>query len=400
MQLNLTFLFINFIEQKAGKRKYIYNILLVYIATNIKNNKLQKIEGIKMSWTTPKPQLSVQNPLFICVLSNTKTSQIPGVSAAGKTAELTVYTPAGDSELMHTGNIISVPVLPMTPPYDTPTPAVITRSALNLTKTPHRFVNAGLMMLPDKSIPITSVMAECGEDIRTGKAVTDPRIIFENAKKLGKEWGPLTDHPIIGESTPGGTTTALGVLKALGYDAKVSSSADINPVALKEKIVDGAMAKSHIKIGGLKNDPFKAVELFGDPMMPTVAGLVAGFKEALPGMPIILAGGTQMAAVFAILKHLDVNLKGVRLATTKYVQDDKTANFDELGLQIGFKAYISDPGFGKSYLPGIQRYESGTIKEGAGAGGAMYLASLKGVTQDQFLKEIEGVCEILKAGKV
>ena len=353
-----------------------------------------------MSWTTPKPQLSVKNPLFICVLSNTKTSQIPGVSAAGKTAELTVYTPAGDSELMHTGNIISVPVLPMTPPYDTPTPAVITRSALNLTKTPYKFVNAGLMMLPDKSIPLASVMAECGGDVRSEKAVKDPKTIFENAKKLGKEWAPTTDHPIIGESTPGGTTTALGVLKALGYHAKVSSSADINPVALKEQIVNDAMEKNNINIGDLKNDPFKAIELFGDPMIPTAAGLVAGFKEENPDMPIILAGGTQMASVFAVLKHMGANLKDVCLATTKYVQEDKTANFDELGINVGFKAYISDPGFGKSHLPGIQRYDSGTIKEGAGAGGAMYLTSLNGVTQDQFLKEVERVCEILKAGKV
>lgn len=353
-----------------------------------------------MTWTQPKPETNAQKPLYICVLSNTRTSQIPGVSAAGKTAELTVYTPAGDSELMHTGGIISVPVMPMTPPYDTPTPAVITRSALNLTKTPYKFVNAGLMILPDESIPMESVDADAGGDIRFEKAVINPKTIFENSKKLGKKWAELTDHPVIGESTPGGTTTAMGVLKALGYDAKVSSSAEVNPVALKEKIVNDAMEKNNIKIGDLKDDPFKAVELFGDPMMPAVAGLVAGFLEEKPGMKIIMAGGTQMASVFAVLKHLQIDLKNVCLATTKFVKEDETANFEGLGKQIGFTAYISDPGFGKSYLPGIQRYESGTIKEGAGAGGAMYLASLNGVTQEEFLKEVENVCEILKAGKV
>jgi len=353
-----------------------------------------------MCWTTPKPEYDVQKPLYICVLSNTKTSQIPGLSAAGKTAELTVYTPAGDSELMHTGNIISVPVLPMTPPYDTPTPAVITRSALNLTKTPHRFINAGLMILPDNSIPMHSVNAEAGEDITTGIAVINPKAIFENAKKIGYELGPTTDHPIIGESIPGGTTTAMGVLLALGYDAKVSSSADVNPTELKCKIVGDAMKKNNIVKGSLKDDPLKAIELLGDPMMPTVAGLVAGLKEYDPDMKIIMAGGTQMAAVYAVAKHMGINLKDVDLATTRYVMDDTTANFSELSKILGFRAYISDPGFGKSNLPGIQRYDTGTIKEGAGAGGAMYLAAMKGFTDEQFREEVECVCKALKAGSV
>jgi len=353
-----------------------------------------------MCWTNPKPEWKAEKPLYICVLSNTKTSQIPGLSAAGKTSELTVYTPAGDSELMHSGNIISVPVLPMTPPYDTPTPAVITKSALNLTKVPHVFVNAGLMILPDKSVPMYCTDAKAGEKITSGMAVSDPKAIFENAKKIGLELAPTTDHPVIGESTPGGTTTALGVLIALGYNARVSSSADVNPVELKSQVVSDAMKMNNIIVGSLRNDPFRAVELLGDPMMPAVAGLIAGFKEYDPNMKIIMAGGTQMAAVYAVAKHAGVNLGNVDLATTRYVTNDKTANFEDLAKDLGFKAYISDPGFGKSRLPGIQRYDTGTIKEGAGAGGAMYLANMMGFSDDQFREEVENVCEVLKAGKV
>ncbi|MDR2944534.1 MAG: TIGR00303 family protein [Methanosarcinales archaeon] len=353
-----------------------------------------------MSWTTPKPEYNAEKPLYICVLSNTKTSQIPGLSAAGKTAELTVYTPAGDSELMHTGNIISVPVMPMTPPYDTPTPAVITKSALNLTKVPYVFVNSGLMILPDDSIPMYCTDAQAGEDITIGNAVHDPKAIFENAKKIGLELAPTTDHPVIGESTPGGTTTAMGVLIALGYDAKVSSSADINPVELKCQVVSNSMKRNNIVIGSLRDDPLRAVELLGDPMMPAVAGLIAGFKEYDSEMNIIMAGGTQMAAVYAVAKHMGVNLKNVDLATTRYVMEDKTANFSDLSKALGFKAYISDPGFSKSRLPGIQRYDTGTIKEGAGAGGAMYLANMLGFSDTEFREEVEKVCEILKAGNV
>ena len=47
---------------------------------------------------------------------------------------------------------------------------------------------------------------------------------------LVEVWHHLTDCLVIGESIPGGTTTALAVLKALGFDAKVSSSIPNNPM--------------------------------------------------------------------------------------------------------------------------------------------------------------------------
>lgn len=70
-----------------------------------------------------------------------------------------------------------------------------------------------------------------GGDIATGKAVENPEDIFNKGKLLGKTLSKFTDHLIIGESTPAGTTTALGVLAALGYDAwgKVSGSTPENP---------------------------------------------------------------------------------------------------------------------------------------------------------------------------
>ena len=47
----------------------------------------------------------------------------------------------------------------------------------------------------------------------------------------------MHDYLVIGESIAAGTTTALGVLRALGYDAneKVSGSMPTNPHDLKNK---------------------------------------------------------------------------------------------------------------------------------------------------------------------
>jgi uncharacterized protein (TIGR00303 family) len=349
-----------------------------------------------MDWIEPEVKEKPEKPMFLCVLANTKTAHIPNLSAAGKTAKLTDYTPAVDAELMETGGIISVPVLPMTPPYDTPTPAIMTRSALKLTGAPYHFINSGLIITPD--VPFIDLKAEPGEDIREPIAVRDVLGIYERAKLLAKRLQNHVDHVIIGESIPGGTTTAMGVLMALGYNGNVSSSADENPLELKKKVVEEGMRASGLTFGCLRDDPMKAIACMGDPMMPAVAGLVAGFHGAK--VSVVLAGGTQMAAVYALIKHLGQNTENLSIATTRYVVEDKSANFIELTRTLGVPVvYVADPGFGKSSLKGLHRYETGTIKEGAGAGGAMYLAGLYGISQDDFRTEVENVCKLLKAGQ-
>jgi uncharacterized protein (TIGR00303 family) len=348
-----------------------------------------------MAWIEPEVTKKPEKPMFLCVLSNTKTAHIPKLSAAGKTAELTDYTPAGDAELMETGNIISVPVLPMTPPYDTPTPAIMTRSALKLTNAPYHFINSGLIVTPE--VPFIDLKAEPGEDIREPIAVKDVKGTYERAKLLAKRLQNQVDQVIIGESIPGGTTTAMGVLTALGYNGNVSSSADENPLELKRHVVQEGMKASDLTFGSLKDDPFKAITCMGDPMMAAVLGLIAGFQGT--NVSVVLAGGTQMIAVYALAKHLGLNTEKLAIATTRYVAEDKSANFMELTEILGVPViYIADPGFGKSCLRGLHRYEAGTIKEGAGAGGAMYLAGLYGITQEEFRNEVENVCKLLKAG--
>ena len=349
-----------------------------------------------MAWIKPEITEKPKKPMFLCVLSNTKTAHIPKLSAAGKTAELTDYTPAGDAELIGTGGIISVPVLPMTPPYDTPTPAIMTRSALKLTGTPFHFINSGLIVTPD--FPFIDLKAKPGEDIRESVAVWDVQDIYERAKLLAKRFHSHADHVIIGESIPGGTTTAMGVLMALGYNGNVSSSADENPLELKKKVVEEGMRASGLTFGCLKDDPMKAIACMGDPMMPAVVGLVEGLQNA--EVSVVLAGGTQMAAVFALVKHLGLNTEKLAIATTRYVVEDNSADFIELTRNLGVPVvYVADPGFGKSSLKGLHRYETGTIKEGAGAGGAMYLSGLYGISQDDFRTEVENVCKLLKAGQ-
>ena len=65
---------------------------------------------------------------------------------------------------------------------------------------------------------------------------------------------------------------------ALGYKGNVSSSSNENPIEIKKQVVEKGMKASGLIFGCLKNDPMKAIECMGDPMMPAVIGLVAGFQ--------------------------------------------------------------------------------------------------------------------------
>jgi len=335
-------------------------------------------------WVKPCPDFSPEKPLFLCILANTETAKIPDISAAGKSPELTDYTPAADAELVETGNAISINEPAMTP-SGAPSPAVLTRASMLLTGIPCIFINSGLRVRPQ--IPTIDLNCQAGGDIRKGHAVIDAHEIYRKSRALGEKLGKLSDFVIIGESVPGGTTTAMGVLRSLGYDGKVSSSFPKNPLSIKNKVVEEAMRNSGISFGSLRNRPLDAVECLGDPMMAAASGLVDGLDQKT-----VLAGGTQMVSVLSIIKHLGLK-RDVSIATTCYVADDKSANFREMTQILGFKAFAADPGFGKSSRKGLAMYENGDVKEGVGAGGAMFAASMMGFSQKEFREKTEEVCD-------
>jgi uncharacterized protein (TIGR00303 family) len=338
-------------------------------------------------------KVTEKKSLFLCTIATTATSRIPGITGAGITPELTEYTPAADVELIIRGKPVCLPEIPQTVigGVSAPTPAVITKAALELADIPFLVADAGANIKPN--IPYINISEKAGQDIRTGKAVENPQNIFENAKILGKVLSQLTDHLIIGESTPAGTTTALGVLTALGYDAsfKVSGSMPENPHDLKKDVVKEGMASAGIKWGEKVQDPFRAVEALGDPMIPAVAGLVLGSD-----IPITLAGGTQMTAVCALIKalQLEFDFSRICITTTIFVAEDETSDINHIVQQIGdITIYAVDPSFHKSENDGLKTYLNGSVKEGVGAGGAMLAAMIHGITVDDIRRKTEELCQ-------
>ena len=334
------------------------------------------------------------DPVFILTIATTDTSLIPGISGAGASPELTVYTPASDAEFMVTGSVQCTQQAAETVVGDAaaPTPARLTKASLELAQIPFTIMNAGSKIQP--SVECITLGKDYGRDIRTGKGVLNPLEIFENAKELGSELSKRHEILIIGESIAAGTTTALGVLKALGYEAneKVSGSMPHNPHDLKINAVMEGLANAGINPDEDDVDAFQAIGAVGDPTIPAIAGVVLGSD-----IPIVMAGGTQMAATCAVIKSIQPNFDFSRicLATTVFVAGDETADLFGILSQIDedITVYAVDPKFEESDHAGLKNYLKGFVKEGAGAGGAMFTALARGVSVEKLRKKIERVCK-------
>lgn len=328
-----------------------------------------------MSFLSESPDITAENPLMALVLGNTMLSTVPGISGAGPTPEKTLLTPNLDSELVMTGSIASMPFKPNTP-TGCPTPASITRSMMQLTGLLPLFINAGLRHQP--GVPCLDMYGSPGGDPRFEDAVPDACVLFRRGEMAGRFLSRCSDLLVLGECVPGGTTTALCVLKALGYDARVSSSYVENPVTLKDEVCREVLGR--VRNAGM-SDPLEILRLAGDPMMPVAAGIASTYSGRL-----LLAGGTQMLAVAAVLKALGRNPPP--LATTVYVRDDPSASFPRTVEEVGTVAYYVDPNFANLGHVGLARYCIGEVKEGMGAGGAMVLASLMGFAPEEISKTI------------
>jgi len=309
-----------------------------------------------------------KNPLFCGVLGNTLLSTVPGLSGAGPSPKGSLLVPVLDAELIANGKITSSSATPNTA-TGCPTPASITRAMMELINHEPFFINAGLCHKP--TVPCYDICGEVGQDPRKGQSLQDPKHLFEAGKRLGKRFSECHDLIVIGECVPGGTTTALLVLRALGYNAHVSSAYPNNPSELKENIAKTVLSHMDEK---KCHDPWYIMKHCADPMMPVVCGIVAGCKQN--DSLLFLAGGTQMLAVAALIKALGNRIPDV--ATTIYVKDDPSSNVTEIAEQIKTSIWYVDPDFGTLGHAGLARYCIGEVKEGMGAGGAMMLAYLLG----------------------
>ena len=318
---------------------------------------------------------------FSLVISYTATSEIPGITMAGEHPDLIKYTGPADAEFIHYGHCKSISVIPMTPDGK-PTPALLTKTALEAASIPSVVINAGSNILP--KLPFIDMGLEYGKNIAKEPALSQEEVrkAVEYGRIIGRFLGASTDCLVVGESVPGGTTTALGVLVGFSVNALVSSSMPRNPIDLKARIVKEGLKRLDSK------DPFDVVAQLGDPMIPTIAGILSTASEV---SKVILAGGTQMAAVLCFAKKLGFDGKNTAVGTTSYITEDKSANFlDTVEQVLDVPILVAKLKLGQSEISGLRSYSEGFVKEGAGAGGASIACMLKtGINSEKLLSLTE-----------
>jgi uncharacterized protein (TIGR00303 family) len=317
-------------------------------------------------------------PLFACVLGFTDTCLIPGISAAGKTAADRRYTAIDDAEFLANG-VRPQPTHPLPPLIAGASPVYIARSIVAALDLPLYIFNAGLPTPP--TVPHIDLGGKPAACLTTGKAL--PIEIVTHLYQQGLIWGEKLGtaagdgYLIIGECVVGGTTTALSLLSGLGIDAagKVNSSHPVCNHQQKWAIVQQGLSQLESSL-----TPLELVAAIGDPMQIVVAGMAIAASRT---SGVLLAGGTQMLAVAALIQAIDVgqgleiDTAQIVIGTTAWVAGDRSGDTVALAELIPqFPLISTQLSFAESRYPQLQVYEQGFVKEGVGAGGAAIAASL------------------------
>jgi uncharacterized protein (TIGR00303 family) len=330
-----------------------------------------------------------QRPYFACVLGFTETALLPGISAAGASPADRRHTALADGEFLIAGPQ-GRPRYPLPPLQAGVSPAAISRAIVTALDIPTCLIDAGLPEpLPVPAIALAG--AQVARCLSTGRALdraaVDQLIAAGLAwgDRLGRQIGPR-GYVIVGECVVGGTTTALGVLRALGYaaDGLVNSSHPQCNHGQKAALVAQGFAQAAFKT--MPVPPREAIAALGDPMQAAAAAIaLAASRHG----GVLLAGGTQMLAVYALARAIAQRERhpwhpdAIAIGTTRWVIDDPSASAQRLAalLTEGDDApclLASELNFSGAALPALRAYEAGFVKEGVGAGGCAIAASLYG----------------------
>lgn len=340
-------------------------------------------------------KITIEEPLFkglsadfLLAASVTDTCTIKGITQAGIPG-LIPLTPTLDAEFISTGQVFSLDNIAKTP-EGVPTPALITRAVQILA--PFAAINVldlGLNSQPQQCF-ITDFSIKPSGNIANNARINALQI-FIKGQKFAEQYNSNSDYIILAETTPSGTTTACAAAIALGYKTKglFASSFKHRPNDIKDKTISASLVFINDSLSC-----FDKLSICADNMLIFNAGFTAQISRKFP---VVLAGGTQMAAVLLIINSLfqENNLKftphNIYLTTTKWIAKDSHSNIEGLLNQLSFNisANYSKFDFTLSTHPALNLYDQGEAKEGVGAGAAIAHAYAHGITQQQITSQVE-----------
>lgn len=341
-------------------------------------------------------------PRLACILGFTETALIAGISAAGESPDDRLTTAIADAEFLYHG-CSSFPKYPLPSLVKGVSPVLISRAIVSAQRIPLLLFNAGLpIAVTVPHINLGGTPAAC---VSTGQAL--PKSVVTALFKLGLRWGHRlgnesdSDYVILGECVVGGTTTALALLTGLGFpvSGKVSSSHVTCNHNQKQAVVDHGLNQWIARQTPYQSsDPLSLVAAIGDPMQIVVAAMAMTASRC---GGVMLAGGTQMLAIYALAKSLASfyqmtwQPERVVVGTTRWVAEDPTCDTVGLATLIGDVPLIATQlSFKQSRYDALRQYELGYVKEGVAAGGCAIAAALyQNWQQPQMLHAIETLYE-------
>ncbi|MBD1919187.1 MULTISPECIES: nicotinate mononucleotide-dependent phosphoribosyltransferase CobT [Cyanophyceae] len=334
-------------------------------------------------------------PGLVLTLGFTETGLVEGISAAGATPRDRRYTALADAEFMVNG-LTPVPKFPLPPLQAGASPALISRAVIAEQGIPLVVLNAGLPQPP--AVPHVDLGGKPAQCLSTGAALPLEVVhhLWRQGLAQGEFLGDESDYLLLAECVVGGTTTALGLLTGLRVDAteRVNSSHPTCNHGQKQALVAEGLSRAGLLD---RSHPLAVVAAVGDPMQPMVAGLAIAASRA---RPVLLAGGTQMLAVYALMVAMaaaegcDWNPQNVVVGTTRWVAEDATGDTVGLAELTGACLMAMQLSFAESRFEALRAYEQGFVKEGVGAGGCAIAASLyQNWGQPQLLAAVEALLE-------
>ena len=351
----------------------------------------------------------------LLLLAGTDTAAVPGISAAGATPESRRWTAAADAELLLLGPAAerrhALPPLPAGV-----SPALIAHGVVRELGLDPLVVDLGAAVAP--AVPHLQLGQAPARCLSSGQALEPARV--RQLLALGQRWGRLLaakgpqEPLLLAECVPGGTTTAQAVLTGLGLEvAGLVSGSLLEPAhGLKTALVERGLRAAGLAgpraPGDPDSDPLAVLAAVGDPMQALATGLVLGAGGA--GRPVLLAGGSQMAAVWALALALSpppsrpALASQVAIGTTAWVAAEASSDLVLLLRRLGERwqveplAFAANLRFQQCRSARLRDYEAGYVKEGVGAGGLALLWELSGRSPDALAQACDLACDQLLGG--
>lgn len=347
-------------------------------------------------------QYQGRRPCYVCVLGFTQTALVEKISAAGDTPQARMTTALADAEFVHDGPS-PTPQYPLPPLTAGVSPAILTRAVVTGQDLPVYLFNAGLPHRPSvPHIDLDGTIARC---VSSGQALGIDKVT--QLFNAGLQWGAILgrrfagSYLVIGECVVAGTTTAQAVLTALGFDVTglMGSSHITCNHTQKAVLINSGLDKSGLesqKLGTKQCSVWNAIAAVGDPMQPFVLGMAIAASHH---SGVLLAGGSQMVAVYTMLQQLHSqhpwNSNNIVIGTTRWIVNDATSQFLTLAHTVQTPPIISSNfSFQHSRYQQLNLFEKGYVKEGVGAGGCLIAGHLyQHWQQEQILNAMETLLE-------